>query len=343
MENANADTQLNNNTNDSNSTTLSEKNTPNSFKKKTVSVSQPIFAAMGIALCIFILASGILLVLLIDRFNEIDNLKKSCTGFSTEQEINPTDISDDGSEYIDLGSISENKSSGEKLNYNVSVNGVNLNRWRIFYNDEEADSTYVIYDGYLPNATNLATDAGLEQDTGIYSEYGVLSEISATDLVNRMAGVRTDAWDSLLTEPLKAGGASATGGVDIETWVKSWNSKGYEELKLSTSKMSDGTEGYKVNDSTMLNISSDIAGYSDTLFFPIVKNNVSPNNPYYGYWIDSLSLGMGYLLIATDNGELGNNMHGFHDADGVGIRPVLKIPNNMLVKSGDTWQIKANN
>ena len=93
MENANADTQLNNNTNDSNSTTLSEKNTPNSFKKKTVSVSQPIFAAMGIALCIFILASGILLVLLIDRFNEIDNLKKSCTGFSTEQEINPTDIS----------------------------------------------------------------------------------------------------------------------------------------------------------------------------------------------------------------------------------------------------------
>lgn len=335
MENANVNTQPTTNTN----TPHFERDT-SSPKKKKANISQSVLTAIIAALCIFVILSGVLLILLVDRQSEIENLKDSCTVVDLEEDIDSSDSPDDDSKKVDLGSISENESAGERLNYSVTVNGTTLDKWRIFYNDEETNSTYVIYDSYLPNSTKLATNAGLNQDTGVYSEYGVLSEQSATDLVNRMAGVRTDAWDSLLTGPLKSSGATALGGVDIITWVKSWNSKGYKPLSLSTVEMSDGTEGYLVNDSTMLNISSDVAGYSDTLFFPTVENSVSPSDPYYGYWIDSLSIGMGYLLIATDNGELGNNIHGFHDADGVGIRPVIKIPNSMLEKSGNVWQIK---
>ena len=64
-------------------------------------------------------------------------------------------------------------------------------------------------------------------------------------------------------------------------------------------------------------------------------------NNCYGYWIASPSgMGLGYLMIATDDGKLGDNMHGFHDSEGVGLRPVIIVPTSILEKSGDEWNLK---
>ena len=41
---------------------------------------------------------------------------------------------------------------GDKVNYSVTVNGVTLNNWKIFYND--GTNVIMVYNDYLPN-TNV--------------------------------------------------------------------------------------------------------------------------------------------------------------------------------------------
>ncbi len=244
-----------------------------------------------------------------------------------------------------------NKNIGDKINYSVTVNGIKLNNWRLFYYND--DEVYVIYEGYLPNSTNIASKVGLTQGEDVYSKYGVYSDINKNYFLNKLNAVREkDLWNDLLTPELKKAGATAKGGIDIETWVKSWNAKGYVELAINKMEFSDGTAGYSVlkEDNTntsisgMLNISSDADGYGDSLYFPVVHDEKNVENPYYGYWIASpSSIADGYLMIATDDGNLGDNLHGYSNAQGVGIRPIINIPSKILQKSKlkeHTWDIK---
>lgn len=250
-----------------------------------------------------------------------------------------------------------NKNIGDKVDYSITVNNVNLDKWRVFYSD--GNKMYVIYEEYLPNSTQVALGAGLTQGKDMYSKYGVYSDISKSDFFNKLNDVRNKGlWNRLLTPQLVSIGATAKGAVDIETWVKSWNLKGYSELTVDTIDFSDGTKGYKVleselststnNDSSMLNLSSDTEGYSDSLYFPNINDDpdvTNIGNPYYGYWIASPSaIGDGYMMIATDEGELGNNLHGYYNSEGVGIRPIICIPLKNLKKSetnDKTWEINV--
>lgn len=260
----------------------------------------------------------------------------------------------EGNQITEISTANEN--IGDKVDYSITINNVKLDKWRVFYSDDE--KMYVIYEEYLPNSTQVAIEAGLTQGKDVYSKYGVYSDISKNDFFNKLNDVRNKKlWNSLLTPQLVSIGATAKGGVDIETWVKSWNLKGYSELTIDTIDFSDGTKGYKVlkselststNNSSMLNLSSDTEGYNDSLYFPNINddpNVTNIDNPYYGYWIASPSaIGNGYMMIATDEGELGNNLHGFYDSEGVGIRPIICIPLKNLKKSetyDKTWEINV--
>ena len=295
-------------------------------EKKVIKISFNMFIAIIITLIIIVATLIGFGIFFIKKVNNVENKITSDNKFSY-------------------------KNIGDKINYSVTVNDIKLDNWRLFYYNN--DEVYVIYEGYLPNSTNIASKVGLTQGEDVYSEYGVYSDISKKDFLNKLNAVRKkDLWDDLLTPELKKAGATAKGGIDIETWVKSWNAKGYVELAIDKTEFSDGTEGYSVlkkdniNNSTqgMLNISSDTDGYGDSLYFPLINDEKNVENPYYGYWIASpSSMADGYLMIATDEGSLGDNLHGYSNAKGVGIRPIINIPSKILQKSEvreNTWDIK---
>lgn len=313
-------------------------------QKKEIKINLKVFVLILAYLIILTIAVIILLSMMFKRISDIQKYE-TAQRVKYEESVSEkqTEKEDEEFSYQNIGRI---------VNYSITVNNTVLNKWKIFYPDNENRLVYIIYDGLLPNSTNLAKNAGLSQDENQYSDYGVYSKISRTDLLNKLNGVRNyDAWNELLTPELYSCGAIAKGGIDIETWVKSWNASGYTELKLDTVDFSDGTKGYVVGTESfkptdMLSISSDIEGYNDKLYFPKINdNNQEQGNPYYGYWIASPSgMGNGYLMMASDEGKLGDNLHGFSDAKGVGIRPVIGIPFEYLQKSKDkvnTWDIKT--
>ena len=82
---------------------------------------------------------------------------------------------------------------GDTINYSTSLNGVTLDNWKIFYEDE--NYTYIILGDYLPNlAVNIS---GIERST--YTDYGVYSSGATDDrkpLIDAMT-IRSN-WSNLL-------------------------------------------------------------------------------------------------------------------------------------------------
>ncbi len=307
---------------------------------KVIKISFNKFLAIVIVLALVLIISIFLGVLLIKKMDNIEN--KVGEGGIEKNDVIETPKSNKNAKI-------SSKNIGDAVNYTVTVNDVELDEWRVFYS--EGDFVYIIYDGYLPNSTNIASNAGLTQDKDDHKEFGVYSGKSRNDFLNKLNAVKEDdLWDRLVSPELRRNGAIAKGGIDVETWVKSWNSKGYTELITNTIEFSDGTVGYEVKkasnpdaSSGILNISSDRKGYGDTLYFPTLNTKEEDADDYYGYWLASASsLGNNYLVVITDDGEIGNNMHGYNDAKGVGIRPVITVPIEVLEKSTNedkSWDI----
>ena len=177
---------------------------------------------------------------------------------------------------------------GDSVNYSVTVNGVTLDNWKIFYKDEDKNEVIMIYNDYLPNSTGIAAGAGLNTR----GDYIVSSSKSRADLINKLKD--ESKWSSLIRSDL-TGKATATGAVDLETWVNSWNAKGYQKLYTAnkTGMSDDIGWGYYVGTSenptsTYQDVSSN-AGYTDTtLYFPY-KSIQSNSNGYHcsSYWLAS--------------------------------------------------------
>ena len=176
---------------------------------------------------------------------------------------------------------------GDKVNYSVTVEGVTLDNWRIFYKDETTNEVIMIYGDYLPNSTGLAAGAGLATK----GDYVVYSNTNRADLINKLND--TGKWSELLKGNVDLSTkATAKGAVDLETWVASWNAKGYTRLYTAKETgMSDGIGwGYYIGTSEnptsyTQSVSNDTSGYNDTLYFPYktVQSNCS------GYWLASPS------------------------------------------------------
>ena len=227
---------------------------------------------------------------------------------------------------------------GDSVAYSVKVGDVTLDNWKIFYNDPKTNNVIMIYNDYLPNSTGLATGAGLVTS----GDYGVKSSTNREDLINNLND--TSKWTSLVRSDL-TGKATAKGAVDLETWVNSWNAKGYQ--KLYTAKktgMSDSIGwGYYVGTSenptsTYQDVSS-FAGYNDALYYPV---KVSEEKDWsYGYLLaspcswDPLCLSSIYF-----EGSIADARYDWADYS---LCPIIYLSSNILTSGKDAsgaWVIE---
>ena len=273
---------------------------------------------------------------------------------------NPEGTDPEGSNKPTLASQITSANYGDKVNYSVTLNkgkeneitlgdGKNedgttneLDCWKIFYNDQATNKVIIKYGDYLPNATNLAQNAGLTQGTGDYEKYAVYSNTSRKDLIDKLND--STKWAGLLNGnnvDLKTK-AIAKGAVDLEIWVKSWNEKYntkiYTGLKTG---MRDGIDGYYIGANEKPTnfyqyVNNDV-GYNDKLYFPYQ----SQQSNCYGYGIASPAASLTNSVIYVDcNGAVRSDEYG---CGYYGVCPAVYLTSNVLTGGKDAsgaWVIE---
>ena len=119
----------------------------------------------------------------------------------------------------------------------------------------------------------------------------------------------------------------AIGGPTLSMYKASWNAKGYTTLYTNTN-----TNGYYVGTSAnpttnTVNMSSDTAGYGDTLYYP----HQSVYFECYGYWLATPSARDPYFIMAVYYGGTVGNCNCYNNYS-FGVRPLVSL------KSGVTLQ-----
>ena len=118
----------------------------------------------------------------------------------------------------------------------------------------------------------------------------------------------------------------AIGGPTLNMYIASWNAKGYTTLYTNTN-----TNGYYVGTSAnptsiSADMSSDTAGYGDTLYYP----HQSDYSNCYGYWLAAPSAtGTRLIMYVYHDGYVNRSDY---DYSGFGVRPLVSL------KSGVTLQ-----
>ena len=118
----------------------------------------------------------------------------------------------------------------------------------------------------------------------------------------------------------------AIGGPTLNMYIASWNAKGYTKLYTNTN-----TDGYSVGTSAnpttyYVNISSDTAGYGDTLYYPHQSGYSNCN----GYWLAAPSAYNTSMIMYV--GCSGHVDYYRYIHDRFGVRPLVSL------KSGVTLQ-----
>lgn len=166
-----------------------------------------------------------------------------------------------------LASIIDPNDYGKTVNYNVTVNGVLLNNWRVFYNDGK--NVQIIYGDYLPNVL-VPEETGLTPASD--RTYGVGSGMEAIEANYAAAREQlikglttTDYW----SEFAAITGSTAVGAPSYETFVASWN-----QNPAVNSKKISVTEQYN---------NADIQIFDSTKLY-IPHDTEYDNNKCFGYW-----------------------------------------------------------
>ena len=238
-------------------------------------------------------------------------------------------------EYVDLGT--------SYVKGNALETGTATEDWRIFYkyNDDETkqDGTickagiYLILADYLPYSYEGIVGSGLNNADSSHPYNWQRS--SRNDLINGLRKV--NAWNNLISSDYVNKGITVQGAVDLETWVFSWNSKGYSKIYFDINSI-----GYRIaindkpTDSDPISISSDINGYSDTLYFNH-KNEINNTNRY---WLASFSANnTSRAMNIKCDGRIGQ--YYAWGGDDASVRPCVYIPSDIeLTKGSDgIWRI----
>ena len=169
---------------------------------------------------------------------------------------------------------------GKSINYTVEVNGITIDKWRVFYND--GTNVYIITENYVPNKTM--------EDLRIKSsgEYcGVLDSIGFdSDILEQRVEYQSRWSDSSLMKKYVAEGIAKEAflGPSIEIFINSWNSKGYKTLYCNNSNEFGINIGVSDKPLThFVDILSNEEGYNDNLYFPTEYNE--DYEGCYGYWL----------------------------------------------------------
>ena len=191
-----------------------------------------------------------------------------------------------------------------------------LTDWRVFNKDE--NGTWLMLSNYLLQS-EIPSGTGL---TNVTAPYNVKHSSNRTGLLNGLNN--QSVWRSLLTGTSLQNNSNVIvkGGIDLPTWVESWNSNvGYTTLYIASN-----STGYKIGNSVnpstnFISLKSD-EGYNNTLYYPEKEKLLNCG----GYWLNSLSAdGDKSAVCVKFFGELAFN---WYSVDEGGVRPVIYIPNN---------------
>lgn len=224
------------------------------------------------------------------------------------------------------------KSIGDSIIYSTTLNGQILNNWRVFY--VEGDYTYIILDDYLPREAinnNMKTTYNLSGGAG--TTYTIKSTTNGTDLINAIT-IKSN-WNSLLTGTLNGSTIDysettnpnifATGAPDINLLAKSWNSasNGF----TTTMTPSNDANGYSINGSFVLNLSSDRSKGNYSLYVPHVYTPSSNGiDSCYGYWLATPKGDYGMFIVD----HYSNVRNANNNDNNYAFRPVIKLPTNVV-------------
>ena len=117
----------------------------------------------------------------------------------------------------------------------------------------------------------------------------------------------------------------AIGGPTLNMYIASWNAKGYTKLYTNTN-----TDGYYVGTSAnptthYVNMSSDTAGYGDTLYYPYK----SAYSNCYGYWLVAPSAyGTSSIMLVGSGGFVDGN---HFSSDALGVRPLVSLKSGVTL------------
>lgn len=256
------------------------------------------------------------------------------------------------------------KNYGDKYDYSVTVNGVTIDDWKIFYKDD--DGIYIITSDYLNvNALGSKDDTNSirskahikivgdnpkygmyystdnltyqEPNEEIVNKYFKLLKLDTTDGSNQMVSemINSSNWENLVNKDM--GAKYAIGAVPLEMFVASWNEKyPNEKLFLGTENL-----GYKIgtseNPTTYKVNLKDMNGYNDSLYFPtkgIIEEGTHGSISYKieGYhlagssWCESPTYGKCSTteILGEETGVLKGVHYGGY---GYALRPIVFIAN----------------
>ncbi len=240
-------------------------------------------------------------------------------------------------EYVDLGT--------SYVKGNALRTGTATQDWRVFYksktNRTNLDGTvvkagtYLILADYLPYSYETSATAGSSTGlgTGLTSatKNNWRSSTSRKDLIEKLNN--TSKWNKLLSSEYIEKGLTVKGGVDLETWVASWNAKGYKKLYTATKTgMTDGLIGYWIGTSNPPGTTTQTVRTDDTLYLHKSTN--------FGYYLTSASSSTS-CIVCVNCYENKLNPKSCSTAY-YGVRPMIYIPLDIGMEKNDTtgaWQI----
>lgn len=229
---------------------------------------------------------------------------------------------------------------GDKVNYSITTNGIELNDWRLFL--VENDTAYIIYGDMLKDKNALPT---LSAGYVTQEKNGKISPLQERGYMLRELA-NTERWSYLLTEDLKDKGATAVGGLSLQQFVSSYNQKyTIDRFVIETGEQNeDGYTGYDVKigyangDTITGNLMHSKEGYEDallgrnaeqkagTLYFP------DADSAFSTYWLITPGTKKGSILMISQ----GDVSHGGYNY----VRPVISISTNHLNHNSDgSWNI----
>ena len=261
-------------------------------------------------------------------------------GTVTGVEIGTTSITVTGSnnvtKTININVVKKPLQIGDVVDYSTSLNGVELNNWKVFYKD--GNYVYIILGDYLP-ATAIDTNSL----TGIKTSntYGVKSSVNNRETLMNAITTKSN-WADLINNGEISGTALsseiksdtnvwAIGTPTLDLWINSWNAK-YPNDTLYTRYENpvegETYEGWFVGDvedpTTKSIVLSNKTGYNQLVYFPY-KNELEGCK---GYLIASpSSYGKDWLMCLHRDGRL---YYGKYSNAYYSCRPVIRLPAEIL-------------
>lgn len=244
-----------------------------------------------------------------------------------------------------LSELVDGDDYGKNVDYSVTVNGVELNNWRIFNND--GTNVQIILDKYLPHSAipEEILNFGLAKSSK--NSYGVIT----TELQPMLDALKSPEWSDFVKD---LPNATVQGAPTLEKIVESWNTNpetNQLQLQISEDTKNDllGVPFKDLSNDAMSEYEMMANTDSSRLYLPyatMFQNNYN----LLGYYITSENKDdhIGYAMInlaaltmsATTTGNTAYPDEIITETAMLALRPVITLPADQIGTLGDTLQLQ---